>query len=217
MDELVPEAFLKVKRKKNKRFLFSHRNFQLQNSNYVNNWAVEIQNGVFDMVNLLVDLIAARLSYSPIPVRLLETLAILFNCDTVFQKKHRTKPYDRSLYHKQLGERVLASPPSTSTFAIYGHNDPYGWLCEIINRFVFKDGIVHLKRQFQTDRPLTSRVKLHDVFFFFCFSNRISSFLFRNSTPYWYLLWTVWNIFPLINIEIYSVNTLKKRSIIFKI
>ena len=126
----------------------------------MNNWAVEIQNGVFDMTALLVDLIAARLAYSPVPVRLLETLAILFNCDSVFQKKHRTKAYDRSLYHKQLGERVLASPSSTPTFPLYGHNDPYGWLCELINRFVSKDGVVHLKRQFQTDRPLTSRVNI---------------------------------------------------------
>lgn len=114
------------------------------------------------MSALLIDLIAARLNYPPVPVRLLETLAILFNCDSVFQKKHRAKPYDRSLYHKQLADRVFASPPSTSSFSIYGHSDTYGWLCELINRFVLKDGILCLKRQFQSDRPLTSRVNRID-------------------------------------------------------
>jgi hypothetical protein len=125
----------------------------------VNNWGLEVQSGVFDMVELLVDLIAARLSYSPVPVQLLETLAILFDHDSVFQRKHKSKTYDRSLYDKQLGERLLANSPSPSTFSTYNRSEPYGYLCQIINRFVFKDGIQHLKQQFKSEQPLTALVR----------------------------------------------------------
>jgi len=139
MEDLIPDAFRK-----------------LQCSHHVNNWGVEVQNGVFDMVELLIDLIAARLSYSPVPVELLETLAILFDHDSQFHRKHKSKPYDRTLYDKQLGERVLAFSPGT-TFSGYNRNEPYGWLCQIINRFVSKDGLVHLKQQFQSEQPLNAQ------------------------------------------------------------
>ncbi|CAF4573224.1 unnamed protein product [Rotaria sp. Silwood1] len=139
MEDLIPEAFRK-----------------LQCSHPVNNWAFEIQSGVFEMVELLIDLIAARLSYSPVPVKLLETLSIVFDYDSVFQRKNKTKPYDRSLYDKQLDDRILANPPSTSTFSVYNRNETYGWLCQLINRFVLKDGIVNLKAQYQNEKPLTA-------------------------------------------------------------
>jgi hypothetical protein len=128
---------------------------------------VEVQLGVFDMVELLIDLIAARLSYFPVPVQLLETLAILFDHESVFQRKHKSKPYDRSLYDKQLGDRILANSPSSSTFSVYNRNEPYGWLCQIINRFVLKDGIQNLKGQFKNEQPLTAlvRKKLISIFF----------------------------------------------------
>lgn len=112
------------------------------------------------MVQLLIDLIAARLSYFPVPIRLLETLAILFDHDSVFQRKHKSKQYDRSLYDKQLGERIMAnSSSSSSSFSVYNRTEPYGWLCEIINRFVLKDGIQNLKKQFKSEQPLTAIVR----------------------------------------------------------
>jgi hypothetical protein len=119
------------------------------------------------MVELLIDLIAARLSYYPTPVKLLETLTILFDHDSVFQRKHKSKSYDRSLYDKQLGDRILANAPSTSTFSVYNRSETYGWLCQIINRFVLKDGIINLKRQFQNEKPLTALVKTKEFLFFF--------------------------------------------------
>jgi hypothetical protein len=126
----------------------------------VNNWGVEIQSGVFEMVELLIDLIAARLSYPPVPVKLLETLVILFDYDSTFHRKHKSKSYERSLYDKQLADRILANPPSSSPFSVYSRNETYGWLCQIINRFVLKDGIVNLKRQFQNEKPLTAHVRI---------------------------------------------------------
>jgi len=123
------------------------------------------------MIELLIDLIAARLSYFPTPVKLLEILGILFDHDSVFQRKHKSKSYDRSLYDKQLGDRILANPPSTSTFSVYNRNETYGWLCQIINRFVLKDGIINLKKQFQNEKSLTALVKTKEFLFFF--TNRL--------------------------------------------
>ena len=134
----------------------------------MNNWGVEVQSGVFDMVELLVDLIAARLSYSPVPVQLLETISVLFDHDSVFHRKHRSKPYDRALYDKQLGDRLLAVSPSSSSsssssFPNYNRNEPYGWLCQIINRFVSKDGVQNLKKQFASEQPLTAIVRRDEL------------------------------------------------------
>lgn len=125
---------------------------------------MEVQRGVFEMVELLIDLIAARLSYTPIPMQLLETLSILFDHESTFHRKHKNKYSDGS-NEKQLGDRVLAHQPSTSqTSSSYSRNDPYGWLCQIINRFVLRDGIVNLMKQFQSEQPLNAAVDDHNRF-----------------------------------------------------
>ena len=96
------------------------------------------------MVKLLIDLVAARLSYSPIPIQLLETLSIIFDRSSVFQPIHRSKPYDCSLYDKQVGEHLLGHSPSSSMYIADSQYEPHGWLCLIINRFVLKNGIENL-------------------------------------------------------------------------
>ncbi|CAF1240506.1 unnamed protein product, partial [Rotaria magnacalcarata] len=118
MEILIPAAFQK-----------------LQCSDLVNSWPAMVQLGVFDMMQLLVDLIAARLAYSPVPTQLLETLAILFDHDSVFQQKNKNRSYNGSHYDEQLGERLLAKS-SSSRFSDSNKNEQYGWLREIINRFV---------------------------------------------------------------------------------
>ncbi|CAF4491738.1 unnamed protein product, partial [Rotaria socialis] len=138
MEILIPAAFQK-----------------LQCSDPVNTWSTMVQLGIFDMMQLLVDLIAARLAYSPVPTQLLETLAILFDHDSVFQQKNKNRSYNGSHYDEQLGERLLAKS-SSSTFSDSNENEQYGWLREIINRFVLKDGIQNLKRQFKSEKPLTA-------------------------------------------------------------
>ena len=158
------------------------------------------------MVELLIDFIAVRLSYSPTPVKLLETLGILFDHESVFQRKHRTKAYDRSLYEKQLGDRALANPPSTSAFSMYSRSETYGWLCQIINRFVAKDGITNLKGQFQCEKPLTAQVN-RDHFLLKHSSSNIS----RSTMHYFHLLLIVWIISSLINIDNCSVNISNKH------
>ena len=124
----------------------------------MNNWTNVTQLGIFEMTELLIDLIAARLSYKPMPVQLLATLAVLFDQNSVFQHKHKKQPFECSFYVKQLGDRFLASPSLSSISSIDNSSDQHGWLCQIINRFVLKGGIQNLKGQFQNHQSLTALV-----------------------------------------------------------
>ena len=112
----------------------------------MSSWGPEVQNGVLDMVELLVDLIAARLSYTPIPLQLLETLAILFDQESAFHRKNRSKSYDRPII-KPTGDQIF-------TYS-FGHS---AWLCRVINRFVSQSGIVNLKKLFESEQPLSATV-----------------------------------------------------------
>ena len=131
----------------------------MQCSQFVSDWESTVQNGILNLVELLIDLIAARLSYPPVPIKLLEVLSMLFDYNNNFQRRHRTKPYDRSLYDRSLGDRILANPPSGSTFSVYSRSETCGWLCQIINRFVLRDGIINLKKQFRSGQSLTVLVR----------------------------------------------------------
>lgn len=132
------------------------------------------------MIELLIDLIAARLSYAPVPVKLLETLSIVFNSESTFHQKNRSKPYDRSLYERQLGDRVFSNPSPSSSFSVYSRNDSYGWLCQIINRFVLKDGLVYIKKQFQNQDKFTATVRIGTQKMF----SELFFLSFRNSTHF---------------------------------
>ncbi|UJR18179.1 hypothetical protein I4U23_005079 [Adineta vaga] len=135
IEVLIPEAFRK-----------------LHWSHYVNTWSDKVQLGILEMTELLIDLIAARLSYRPVPVQLLETLGILFDPNSVFQTKNKNQPFERSFDIEELNDCRLFSPSLLSTSS----SDTYGWLCQIINRFVLKDGIKNLKAQFQNHQSLTA-------------------------------------------------------------
>lgn len=50
---------------------------QLLMSAAVHRWGIDIQEGIFDMLQLLIDLIATRLRYEPVPVDLLHVLAMV--------------------------------------------------------------------------------------------------------------------------------------------
>jgi len=50
---------------------------QLLTSQAVNRWAFDIQEGIYDMVELFVDLMAYRMKHEPIPTDLLQTLAMV--------------------------------------------------------------------------------------------------------------------------------------------
>jgi len=50
---------------------------QLLTSAAVHRWGIDIQEGIFDMLQLLIDLIATRLRYEPVPVDLLHVLSVV--------------------------------------------------------------------------------------------------------------------------------------------
>lgn len=50
---------------------------QLLTSPAVHRWGIDIQEGIFDMLQLLIDLIATRLRCEPVPVDLLHVLAMV--------------------------------------------------------------------------------------------------------------------------------------------
>jgi hypothetical protein len=127
-------------------------------SHDVDTWLDEEQLDILNMIELLIDLIAARLSYSPVPIQLLETLAMLFDCNSDFQRQHKNTSYEYSR-DRELGDRVLATPPSSSLFSVYIRNDTHGWLRQIINRFVLQNGVRNLKKHFQAEQPLTIVVR----------------------------------------------------------
>ncbi|CAF1117593.1 unnamed protein product [Adineta steineri] len=135
MEVLIPEVFRKL-----------HCSF------HVNHWSKEVQLGIFEMTKLLIDLIAARLSYKPVPVQLLATLAVIFDPNSVFHQKHENQWFQHSFSDEQLDGRLLSCLSSL----LITSSDTHGWLCQIINRFVLQNGIRNLKRQFGNPQSLTA-------------------------------------------------------------
>ncbi|CAF3804516.1 unnamed protein product [Adineta steineri] len=135
MEVLIPEVFKKL-----------HCSF------HVNHWSNEVQLGIFEMTKLLIDLIAARLSYTPVPVQLLTTLAVIFDPNSVFHQKHTNQSFQYSFSDEQLDDRLLSWP----SFLLITSSDTHGWLCQLINRFVEQNGIQNLKRQFENHQSLTA-------------------------------------------------------------
>lgn len=43
----------------------------------VNRWNGEIQEGIFVMLQLFIDLVAARLAFDPVPLKLMDILAVV--------------------------------------------------------------------------------------------------------------------------------------------
>ena len=81
------------------------------------------------MTRVLMELIAERLKQKPIPIHLLQLLAMVFNADANFHNKMKNKRTDSSRWNRVLGEgKVFAQMPHFHT-----HKDPKGWLVEIMN------------------------------------------------------------------------------------
>ncbi|CAF1257892.1 unnamed protein product, partial [Didymodactylos carnosus] len=116
---------------------------KIQCDDAVDTWPETIQNHVYEILKLFIDLVAIRLSYSPpVPIQLLETLSIIFDCNNEFQTKHRLKPYDYEEFEDKLDDETIL------TFQPLTEENSYGWLRSLINRFVFNSGIKNLIKQF---------------------------------------------------------------------
>ena len=85
--------------------------------------------GILDMCRILMELVAERLKQQPIPVNLLNLLALVFNSDANYHTKMKNKRTEPARWTRVLGEgKVFALMPHFQT-----HKDPKGWLVEIMN------------------------------------------------------------------------------------
>ncbi|XP_022101626.1 ubiquitin carboxyl-terminal hydrolase 24-like isoform X2 [Acanthaster planci] len=114
---------------------------KLMVSNAVHRWGAEIQEGIYNMLQLTVDLVAARLKHKPVPVDLLGVLTMVLNPETEFHYKNRSKHWDKLFWEDKFGmnNTFAVSPPFSS------YKDPCGWLVNLINRFGEKGGFEELK------------------------------------------------------------------------
>uniref|UniRef100_A0A4W3HTX5 Ubiquitin carboxyl-terminal hydrolase 24 n=1 Tax=Callorhinchus milii TaxID=7868 RepID=A0A4W3HTX5_CALMI len=96
MDRCMPEAFKK-----------------LLTSSAVHKWGTEIHEGIYNMLMLLVDLVAERVKQDPIPVGLMGVLSMAFNPDNEYHFKNRMKVCQRS-WTDVFGDSKLyaVSPPA---------------------------------------------------------------------------------------------------------
>lgn len=117
--------------------------FQLQNTDSVLSWPREIQYGIFEMTELLVDLVGTRLRSPPVPITLLKTLAMVgplptgpyglimrspfqtFDANTKFSQKHKNELLPARRVYTLLDGDFLREDYERETF---------GWLRSIIQR-----------------------------------------------------------------------------------
>ncbi|XP_071800380.1 ubiquitin carboxyl-terminal hydrolase 24-like isoform X2 [Asterias amurensis] len=114
---------------------------KLMVSNAVHRWGAEIQEGIYNMMQLTVDVVAARLKHKPVPVELLGVLTMVLNPETEFHYKNRSKAWDKNHWEDTFGVgQTYAVPPLFNTY-----KDPCGWLVNLVNRFAEKGGMEELK------------------------------------------------------------------------
>uniref|UniRef100_A0A8C5WGL6 Ubiquitin carboxyl-terminal hydrolase 24 n=1 Tax=Leptobrachium leishanense TaxID=445787 RepID=A0A8C5WGL6_9ANUR len=112
MERCMPEAFKK-----------------LLTSSAVHKWGTEIHEGIYNMLMLLIDLVAERIKQEPIPSGLLGVLTMAFNPDNEYHFKNRMKMCQKS-WAEVFGEgNAYAVSPASSL-----QKEPHGWLVDLVNR-----------------------------------------------------------------------------------
>ncbi|CAF1028510.1 unnamed protein product, partial [Didymodactylos carnosus] len=126
IDIIVPDAFRK-----------------LQNTPSVNGWPDDIQFGIFEILELFIDLVCTQLRCPLVPVGLLNILALTFDCTTTYQQQHKTKQYINRNYNLN-GYQFVKMQMADDRLS-------YGWLRSLIDRFVMQNGIENMKKLFALD------------------------------------------------------------------
>uniref|UniRef100_A0A8C1HYX2 Ubiquitin specific peptidase 24 n=1 Tax=Cyprinus carpio carpio TaxID=630221 RepID=A0A8C1HYX2_CYPCA len=121
IDRCMPEAFKKVCVLKKSRLL---------TSSAVHKWGTEIHEGIYNMLMLLVDLVAERVKQDPIPIGLLGVLTMAFNPDNEYHFKNRMKASQRNWAEVFGEDNMFAVSPSSNY-----QKEPHGWLVDLVNRF----------------------------------------------------------------------------------
>eukprot|EP00095_Tigriopus_kingsejongensis_P003305 maker-scaffold355_size198070-snap-gene-0.39 protein:Tk03305 transcript:maker-scaffold355_size198070-snap-gene-0.39-mRNA-1 annotation:"ubiquitin carboxyl-terminal hydrolase 24 isoform x8" len=118
VDKILPEAF---------------RN--LLSSNATQRWQTEIQEGIYDMLDLFIELVLARIGSQPLPTGMLQTLALAFDIKNGWNHTNRDR---RSRQWERPGQAVSRdfAQPIKNTL----RRNEYEWLCDLINLFGERQG-----------------------------------------------------------------------------
>ena len=92
---------------------------KLLGSQAVRKWTTDIHEGVFNMIQLFIDLAAMRLKYQPIPTKILTSLAHAFDPDSEFHFKNRSRKWGRAYYEDIFGyEKCPSMSPPYNTYKV---------------------------------------------------------------------------------------------------
>uniref|UniRef100_A0A8D3EAR6 ubiquitinyl hydrolase 1 n=1 Tax=Scophthalmus maximus TaxID=52904 RepID=A0A8D3EAR6_SCOMX len=130
MERCMPEAFKK-----------------LLTSSAVHKWGTEIHEGIYNMLMLLVELVAERVKQDPVPVNLMGVLTMAFNPDNEYHFKNRMKACQRN-WAEVFGEeaQMFAVSPSNTY-----QKEPHGWLVDLVNRFGELGGFTAIQTKLNTE------------------------------------------------------------------
>ncbi|KAH9492249.1 Ubiquitin carboxyl-terminal hydrolase 24 [Bulinus truncatus] len=126
IDRCMPEAFTK-----------------LLTSNAVHKWGIEIQEGIFNMLSLLIELVVVSLKQPSIYPVLMDCLKLAFNPDTEFQLKNKNKRREDRSENNDLG--AVISHKSLST------QSPFCWLSDLISLFANLGGFELVKKHLDSE------------------------------------------------------------------
>ena len=116
LDSVMPEAFKK-----------------LLTSNATSKWHSEIQEGIYNMLELFLDLIIVRLPNAPVPVTMLNTLALAFDVENDWNYKNRNQvPRGR---WQSVSNSSGDQANEIEYTRVKSGSCSYGWLCDLINKF----------------------------------------------------------------------------------
>ncbi|XP_075688794.1 ubiquitin carboxyl-terminal hydrolase 24 isoform X3 [Rhinoderma darwinii] len=129
MERCMPEAFKK-----------------LLTSSAVHKWGTEIHEGIYNMLMLLVDLVAERIKQEPVPTGLLGVLTMAFNPDNEYHFKNRMKMCQKN-WTDVFGEgNTYAVSPATAL-----QKEPHGWLVDLVNRFGELGGLTAIQAKLNSE------------------------------------------------------------------
>uniref|UniRef100_A0A8C7SXV5 Ubiquitin specific peptidase 24 n=1 Tax=Oncorhynchus mykiss TaxID=8022 RepID=A0A8C7SXV5_ONCMY len=101
---------------------------KLLTSSAVHKWGTEIHEGIYNMLMLLVELVAERVKQEPIPVGLMGVLAMAFNPDNEYHFKNRMKACQRN-WSEVFGEEAMFAVSPSNNY----QKEPHGWLVDLVN------------------------------------------------------------------------------------
>uniref|UniRef100_A0A3Q3F0U1 Ubiquitin carboxyl-terminal hydrolase 24 n=1 Tax=Labrus bergylta TaxID=56723 RepID=A0A3Q3F0U1_9LABR len=144
IDRCMPEAFKK-----------------LLTSSAVHKWGTEIHEGIYNMLMLLVELVAERVKQDPVPVNLMGVLTMAFNPDNEYHFKNRMKACQRNWAEVFGDEANMFAVSPSNTY----QKEPHGWLVDLVNRFGELGGFTAIQTKLNADE-IEIAVSSHILVFF---------------------------------------------------